>query len=492
MSISQAFIILLSGTVLFACSKNSALKEQDALVAAPIAQVALDSVIDVGTPAILLVLKRPPTVLRQPLSNKKIKVLALHSINSYFLYDGEEHGLEYELLQLYAKHADVMIDIVTVENYRQMYDSMTAGNFDVAMGTLFVNAAMDSITPFGNTLYHSDVILATTDGKIVGPPEKQSLYNIIHHSPIHFWMHGNDSLLHHWNDSIKHLETELSKEVALEMVAKKEFQSLLVDKHDFLIMHSYFPQLKENRVVQREQPVAFAFNPHSEQLKDHFNEWHAKKRHSADYQFTLKKYSDHSAFIKEKLKYEMPVIRKGIISKYDSLIRKYAVKEAFDWKLIAAIIHQESRFRPQIVSPVGAYGLMQLMPSVAKTYKINFSKLSAPDLNIATGTKYFRWIYNHFDKPEFSKEDKIKFSLAAYNAGIGHIYDARALAIKYKLNPNVWTDNVEAMLLNKSSRKYYSDPVVKHGHCRGYETRVYVRNIMQYYEHYLNFLPVTQ
>jgi len=314
--------------------------------------------------------------------------------------------------------------------------------------------------------------------------------NVIHHSPIHFWMHENDSILQHVKDSLKHLGVELSKEFALERVAHNEFPSLLVDKHDFLIMHSYFPQLKEHTVLQRNQPVAFAFNPNSESLKDNFNAWHALKRHTADYAFTLKKYGDHSAFIKEKLKYEMPVIRKGTISKYDSLIKRSANKEAFDWKLIAAIIHQESRFRPKIVSPVGAYGLMQLMPSVAKTYRINFKNLSSPDLNIATGTKYFRWLYNHFDKPEFKPEDKIKFTLAAYNAGIGHIFDARALATKYNLNPNVWNGNVETMLLNKSSRKYYMDPVVKHGHCRGYETRVYVRNIMQYYEHYQNFLPV--
>jgi membrane-bound lytic murein transglycosylase F len=255
-------------------------------------------------------------------------------------------------------------------------------------------------------------------------------------------------------------------------------------------MHSYFPQLTEQVVLQRSQPVAFAFNPHSKALKDDFNAWHAKNRQSANYAYTLKKYDDHSAFIKEKLKYEMPIIRKGIISRYDPLIRQYAQKESLDWKLVAAIIQQESRFRPHIVSPVGAYGLMQLMPSVAKTYKTSFSKLSSPDLNIALGTKYFRWIYNHFDKPEFTAEDKIKFSLASYNAGIGHVHDARALAEKYKLNPNVWTDNVEVMLLNKASRKYYSDPVVKHGHCRGFETRVYVRNIMQYYEHYQNFRAV--
>jgi membrane-bound lytic murein transglycosylase F len=478
-----AFSTLVSGCLL-CCGRMPASQESEDISSLKVSNTTVDSAHKSNT-SLPFVLKRPPQKSRYPLTSKKLKVLALHSINSFFLYDGEEHGLEYELLQLYARHADLLIDIVTVENYKQMYDSMSTGNFDVAMGTLFINAAIDSITPFSSTLYFSDIILATSaDPKTVSP------YNIIHQSPVHFWMHETDSILRHWKDSIGHLEVGLSKETALEKVARKEFKSLVVDKHDFLIMHSYFPELREHRLIERQQPVGFAFNPHSEQLKDHFNAWHAKKRHSADYQFTLRKYDDHSAFIKQKLKYEMPVIRRGTISKYDSLIKRYAEREAFDWKLIAAIIHQESRFRPHVVSPVGAYGLMQLMPSVAKTYKINFGRLASPDLNIATGTKYFRWIFNHFDKPEFSEEDKIKFSLAAYNAGIGHIYDARALARKYKLNPNVWTDNVEAMLLNKSSRKYYSDPVVKHGHCRGFETRVYVRNIMQYYEHYQNFLPV--
>ena len=192
--------------------------------------------------------------------------------------------------------------IVTVETYKEMYDSIALGNFDLAMGTLFVNEAMDSITPFSNTLYHSDVILATLDVKDAGPLKKASPVHVIHHSPLHFWMSENDSIPPHFRDSINPLEVGLSKEVALERVARKEFPSLVVDKHDFLIMHSYFPQLKEHAVIQREQPVAFAFNPHAESLKDHFNAWHAKKRHTADYKYTLQKYSDHSAFIKEKLK----------------------------------------------------------------------------------------------------------------------------------------------------------------------------------------------
>ena len=71
----------------------------------------------------------------------------MHSINSFFLVDGEEQGLEYELLQLYAKDRGLSIDIETVENYREMYDSIASGNFDMVMGTLFINAAMDSIIP---------------------------------------------------------------------------------------------------------------------------------------------------------------------------------------------------------------------------------------------------------------------------------------------------------------------------------------------------------
>jgi hypothetical protein len=103
---------------------------------------------------------------------------------------------------------------------------MSLGNFDVAMGTLFVNAAMDSITPFGNTLYHSDIILATADVGRPAPSQNMLPVSVIHHSPIHFWMHENDSILQNLVDSINHLEVELSKEFALERVAKNEFQHL--------------------------------------------------------------------------------------------------------------------------------------------------------------------------------------------------------------------------------------------------------------------------
>jgi membrane-bound lytic murein transglycosylase F len=78
--------------------------------------------------------------------------------------------------------------------------------------------------------------------------------------------------------------------------------------------------------------------------------------------------------------------------------------------------------------------------------------------------------------------------LASYNVGRGHIDDARRLAEKYDANPNVWEDNVEFYLLQKSKPKYYNDEVVRNGYCRGKETVKYVREIFERYEHYKKFI----
>jgi len=85
--------------------------------------------------------------------------------------------------------------------------------------------------------------------------------------------------------------------------------------------------------------------------------------------------------------------------------------------------------------------------------------------------------------------ERIKFILASYNVGVGHILDARRLALKYGKNPNVWDDNVEYFVLHLSEKKYYHDPVVRNGYARGWETYDFVREILQRYEHYKKLIP---
>jgi len=79
-------------------------------------------------------------------------------------------------------------------------------------------------------------------------------------------------------------------------------------------------------------------------------------------------------------------------------------------------------------------------------------------------------------------KERIKFVIAAYNVGIAHVYDAIALAQKYGYDPQVWDGNVAQAILMKMNPKYYNDPVVKYGYCRGTETVEYVKNISNFYE----------
>ena len=80
--------------------------------------------------------------------------------------------------------------------------------------------------------------------------------------------------------------------------------------------------------------------------------------------------------------------------------------------------------------------------------------------------------------------------LASYNVGLGHVLDARALAKKYGKDPEIWDGNVEEFILKKSDPKYYLDPVVRFGYCRGEETYNYVKNILERYNDYENIIAL--
>ena len=155
----------------------------------------------------------------------------------------------------------------------------------------------------------------------------------------------------------------------------------------------------------------------------------------------------------------------------------------WDWRLLASISYQESRFNPDVVSWAGAEGLMGIMPNTARKLGVTPHELKDPDTGIRTGVdclRRFRQGFNTIEDPN----EKIKFTLAAYNAGIGHIYDAQRLAEKYGKNPQIWDDNVAEYIRLKNEPEYYNDPVCKHGYLRGSETFAYVKNVLERYAYY--------
>jgi membrane-bound lytic murein transglycosylase F len=173
------------------------------------------------------------------------------------------------------------------------------------------------------------------------------------------------------------------------------------------------------------------------------------------------------------------------LSPFDDAIKKYARHLNWDWRLLASLIYQESNFYPDVVSWKGAIGLMQLMPDVAEKYDI--TEDSSPEEHILAGVKHLAKI-NKILPVEIPNEERIPFMLATYNVGLGHILDARRLAVLNDKNPNVWFNHVELELLKKQDRTIVRDSIVRHGYARGQETVDLVREVLERWQHYQNLI----
>ncbi len=166
----------------------------------------------------------------------------------------------------------------------------------------------------------------------------------------------------------------------------------------------------------------------------------------------------------------------GRISIYDALFKKYASSCGWDWRLLAAQSYQESAFDSHAVSWMGAMGLMQLMPSTARDMGVGQHEIFVPEPNIRGAARLIRQLDSHYADIR-NADERINFVLAAYNAGAGHVDDARRMARKHGCKADVWTGEVERIVLRMSDSRFYNDPLVQHGYFRGSETFNYVRDI---------------
>ncbi len=164
-------------------------------------------------------------------------------------------------------------------------------------------------------------------------------------------------------------------------------------------------------------------------------------------------------------------------SDYGHLIQKYAKFHSLDWRFVAAMISTESSFRTDVVSSAGAVGLMQVLPWIAHAEGVK--NIQDPEANISFGLKHFKRYFSTFRGE--TKEDTLKINLAVYNAGYGHIQDARKLAVHMGLNPRKWS-SIEAALPLLEDKEFH--PFVKYGYCQGNSVIAYVNKIFKTYNKY--------
>jgi membrane-bound lytic murein transglycosylase F len=183
-------------------------------------------------------------------------------------------------------------------------------------------------------------------------------------------------------------------------------------------------------------------------------------------------------------------VTQDIVAKYGATIKRYAQEYGFDWRLILAVIKQESRFQPEAESEKGASGLMQIMPvtgaEVARS--LSLEDLSHPRANIRAGVYYLRKLYDLFDGS--SDADRIKLTLASYNAGAGRVYDAQELAAYLQDDPGRWQSVRDALpLLSKRyetlHRNVWPMQRPRNGWFGGSrQTIAYVDSVVENYEAY--------
>lgn len=213
-----------------------------------------------------------------------------------------------------------------------------------------------------------------------------------------------------------------------------------------------------------------------------FNRWISYITNTEEYSIMKDKYS----MSYNPYKRAERGVKSEIISPYDKLIRKYAAELGWDWRLLASVLYQESRFSIGSSSNRGAQGLMQVMPSTAKYYEVE--NLLDPEENIIAGTRHLKRLQTMFRKTGLEGEELIKFTLAAYNAGEGRIIDCRNLASSIDLDNTKWEETVKVIPMMRED-SILENEVVKLGKFKGHETIAYVDQVFSHYAAFCQICP---
>lgn len=413
-----------------------------------------------------------------------LRVATLYSPLSYFLYRGEPMGIDYTLVDSLARQKGMVLDLSVARSLTEAVAMLDSGTVDViAYPVPITEHYKKYVIACGLENLTSQVLVQpkmngqvpiTDITQLVGKEvyvEKDSKY-------LRRMQNLNDEL--GGGIIIKEVDADsLITEDLLQMVSDGKIPMTVVDSDIAKLNQTYYPDLDIAVPVSFEQRSAWAVAPDKKWLADSIDSWFASSSSQEIDSDLLKRYFEQMKN-GSSLNFDFS---KGYISKYDNIFKKYAPRIGWDWRLMAAQAYVESKFKPNARSWVGARGLMQIMPSTARGYRTSVARLGNPETSVDVATKLINDLDSYLVKYVPNDKERLKFVIAAYNVGIAHVYDAIALARKYGLNPEVWDDNVSKAILMKMNPKYYNDPVVKYGYCRGTETVAYVKGITNFYEH---------
>ena len=433
------------------------------------------------------------------LQSGKLRALIAYSSTSYFLYKGRPMGYEYELLEKLAAHFNLELELIVAEDLNSLLLELNKGNVDLVAYGLAITSERKANVAFTDYLYLTNQVLVQRKPKNWRQLTLDNIRKKLIQDPIQLI---NDTVSVRFGSSYFERLKNLSREIGgtikidtlkgklstaeiIKMVAEEEIDYTIADKNLAQINASFFPILDVSVPVSFSQRIAWAVHKDSDVLLKKINEWIENQKKKTDYYVIYNKYFQNKRYFNRRVNSEFYSLTNNQISQYDEIIKENAKKLNWDWRLLASLVYQESRFDNEANAWTGAEGLMQLMPATAE--ELGVANSSEPIANINAGSKYLESIYENFEEITDTVQ-RIKFTMGAYNSGYYHIIDARKLAEINDLNPDVWDDNVNEMLLALSYPQNFNHPTVNYGYVNGIEPYNYVNQIFERYEHYKNFI----
>lgn len=427
----------------------------------------------------------------------KLTVLTDYSSTDYYIYRGQPLGYQYEMLQNLAEYLGVRLEVIVSHNLDEGFRLLQKGEVDLIAQNLTVTRERRQQVDFTVPLIQTRQVLVQLKPQNWSQMGSKEIESLIITNPLDlaeksiYVTKGSAYVprLHHLSeeigDSIHIVEVDERVEQLIQLVADGEIPYTVCDEIIAHVNSMYHPELEVSTPVSLQQNMAWAVRKGSVQFLGELNVWLSDFLQTNRYKIIYAKYYTRKkpvTFVEN----DYFAINSGIISPFDEYIKAYSELVEWDWRLLTSLIYQESRFKVNAVSWAGAFGIMQLMPATARQYGI--IPESPPKDQIRAGIQYIKWLDNYYEDIQDPAE-RIKFVLAAYNVGQGHVNDARNLARKNGVDPDTWDNNVDQYLLLKSKPEFYNDPVVKYGYCRGTETYRYVSEVLTRYEHYKNVVP---
>ncbi|WP_314970264.1 transglycosylase SLT domain-containing protein [Phocaeicola abscessus] len=409
----------------------------------------------------------------------KIVALTLYGSTSYFLYRGQPMGFEYELMAQLAKSLNIELEIKVGRNQEELVQMLQRGEGDIIAYNLAITKTYKDSVLFCGDEHITHQVLVQRDG--YGREKPLSDVTQLVGKEVYVEPGKYLDRLNNLNEElgggilIRPVNSDsLSTEDLIEQVARRKIDYTICDNTLAKLNQTYFSNLHIDLAISFDQKSSWAVRKTSPLLAAYATRWHELNVASSAYKASAKRYFEVSKQIPHS---PLLSLEKGIISHFDQLFRKYAGQIGWDWRMLASLAYTESNFDTTAVSWAGAKGLMQLMPATARSMGIPRGKEYYAEESIKGAVKYLK-ITTDFFKQIADSAERIKFVLAAYNAGVGHIADAMALAEKYGKNKYVWDHNVENYILLKSKEEYYNDPVCKNGYFRGEDTYRFVKDIL--------------